>query len=367
MNWKNLIGVISLMLLFFISCDVENTGNNQKKEKFENKEKLEENDNSIPVFRYLEKRTSNDLPLESWLYDSKGELSEYCSYDSTNTTKIKVTVYDSDSNEKKAVGYQIVEYGKNNITGETEVLKKETYNISNELLEVATKTIKNSEVVSLKKTKTEVLESKKCVYKEKLLSKEFSYSDEEQKKLTEEKLYEYDAENDLQTVITKNYFDTTQAFYTKYFYDTENGKYSRKESFLLSDASVTMSSDIDESDIKDYCEVVEYEYDSAGDVVKEHVISDGKDQNYTLYTYGEYKGNKYKQNVCFYNNAETDNHLVEKNEYHFYDDNDEIGKYFYEEIRYCYSDRYDYEENNEYTYTSRSGKKTLIGTMRDIK
>ena len=36
MNWKNLVGVISLMLLFFISCDVENTGNNQKKEKFEN-------------------------------------------------------------------------------------------------------------------------------------------------------------------------------------------------------------------------------------------------------------------------------------------------------------------------------------------
>ena len=366
MNWKNLMGIISLMSLFFISCNVEETNSNQNKEKNGDNEKFEVNDNSIPVFRYLEKRNTQDLPVESWLYDSNGKLSEYCSYDSTNTAKIKVTIYDSDSNEKKAVGYQILEYGKNNITGETEVLKKETYNISNELLEVATKTIKNSEVISLKKTKAEVVESKKCVYTEKLLSKEFSYNDAEQKELAEEKLYEYDAENDLQVVITKNYFDTTQAFYTKYFYGTEDGKYSRKESFLLSDASVTMSSDIDESDIKDSCEIVEYEYDSAGDVVKEHVISDGKDQNYTIYTYGEYKGNKYKQNVCFYNNVATDNQLVGKNEYHFYDD-DELGKYFYEEILYCYSDKYDYEGNDDYTYSSRSGKKTLIGTIRDIK
>ena len=144
MNWKNLVGVISLMLLFFISCDVEKSDSNQNKEKNGDDEMFEENDNSIPVFRYLEKRNMQDLPVESWLYDSKGELSEYCSYDSTNKAKIKVTVYDSDGAEKKAVGYQILEYGKNNITGETEVLKKETYNISNELLEVATKTIKNS-------------------------------------------------------------------------------------------------------------------------------------------------------------------------------------------------------------------------------
>ena len=115
------------------------------------------------------------------------------------------------------------------------------------------------------------------------------------------------------------------------------------------------------------CEIVEYEYDPAGDVVKEHVISDGKDQNYTLYTYGEYKGKKYKQNVAFYNNVETDNHLVEKNEYHYYDDGDEIGKYFYEEIRYCYSDKHDYEENDGYTFTSRRGKRMPVGTIRDIK
>ena len=71
--------------------------------------------------------------------------------------------------------------------------------------------------------------------------------------------------------------------------------------------------------------------------------------------------------MCFYNNAETDNHLVEKNEYHFYDDNDEIGKYFYEEIRYCYSDKHDYEENDGYTFTSRRGKRMPVGTIRDIK
>ena len=50
MNWKNLVGVISLMLLFFISCDVENTGNNQKKRNLKMKRSLKR---MIIQFRYF--------------------------------------------------------------------------------------------------------------------------------------------------------------------------------------------------------------------------------------------------------------------------------------------------------------------------
>ena len=366
---KNIL-FINICLLFgiLISCEVEKK-NNTDEEKEITVEKL---DNSIPFYRYLEKRNADDLPIESWRYDSTGKLEEYCAYDSNNPEEIKVTVYNNDTKQKEKIGSQILKYGNNSITGKTELLEKKTFDIGGKELYKAVKTINGNEITYIEKEDGEVIINKKYDYNnQKQPVKETSYNGEGYDDLREELFYEYDGTKKT-ACITKSYYDinddnkddVVKTFYTKYFYNI-SGKLYREEVFLLNNNSIKSSNQITAADIKDNCEVIEYELDNDGYVVKEHSVSDGKDQNYTVYTYGKYKDKKYKQNVAFYNNVETDNQLVGKEEYRYYDDNDS-GDYFYEEMQYCYSDKYGYKEDDKYNYVSRSKKGTIKGRNENV-
>lgn len=367
MNKKMMFINICLLLAILVSCDVENKDNENKDESV-----LEKLDNSIAVSRYLEKRNTNDLPVKSWRYDSAGKIEEYCEYDSSNPDEIKVTVYDNDTKQKEKIGSQILKYGNNTIIGKIELLEKKTFDIGGKELYKAVKTINGNEITYIEKEDGEVIINKKYDYNnQKQPVKETSYDGEGYDDLREELFYEYDGTKET-ACITKSYYDinddnkddVVKTFYTKYFYNI-SGKLYREEVFLLNNNSIKSSNQITAADIKDNCEVIEYELDNDGDVIKEHIVSDGKDQNYTVYTYGKYKDKKYKQNVAFYNNVETDNQLVGKEEYRYYDDNDS-GDYFYEEMQYCYSDKYGYKEDDKYNYVSRSKKGTIKGRNENV-
>lgn len=356
---KNILFInICLLLGILISCEVEKK-NNTDEEKEITAEKL---DNSIPFYRYLEKRNADDLPIESWRYDSTGKLEEYCAYDSNNPKEIKVTVYNNDTEQKEKIGSQILKYANNSITGKTELLEKKTYDTAGKELYKAVKTINNNEIKYIEKEDGEIINCCKSEYENTHLIKEYFYDDEFQD-LTEELSYQYDATSGrISDITTINYHDVddddtddvTKEYFTQYYYGISGDKSYKKETFLLK-----------EDDTKDSCEIAEYELDNDGYVVKEHSVSDGKDQNYTVYTYGKYKDKKYKQNVAFYNNVETDNQLVGKEEYRYYDDNDS-GDYFYEEMQYCYSDKYGYKEDDKYNYVSRSKKGIIKGRNENV-
>lgn len=367
MNKKMMFINICLLLAILVSCNVENKNNENKDESV-----LEKLDNSIAVSRYLEKRNTNDLPVKSWRYDSAGKIEEYCEYDSSNPDEIKVTVYDNDTKQKEKIGSQILKYGNNSITGKTELLEKKTFDIGGKELYKAVKTINGNEITYIEKEDGEVIINKKYDYNnQKQPVKETSYNGEGYDDLREELFYEYDGTKKT-ACITKSYYDidddnkddVVKTFYTKYFYNI-SGKLYREEVFLLNNNSIKSSNQITAADIKDNCEVIEYELDNDGYVVKEHSVSDGKDQNYTVYTYGEYKGKKYKQNVAFYNNVETDNQLVGKEEYRYYDDNDS-GDYFYEEIQYYCSEDFKNDENADITHVSRNKIKAIKGRNENV-
>lgn len=357
MNKKMMFINICLLLAILVSCDVENKDNENKDESV-----LEKLDNSIAVSRYLEKRNTNDLPVKSWRYDSADKIEEYCEYDSSNPEEIKVTVYDNDTKQKEKIGSQILKYANNSITGKTELLEKKTYDTAGKELYKAVKTINNNEIKYIEKEDGEIIKCCKSEYENAHLIKEYFYDDEFQD-LTEELSYQYDATSGrINDITTINYHDVddddtddvTKKYFTQYYYGISGDKSYKKETFLLK-----------EDDTEDSCEIAEYELDEAGDVIKEHIVSDGKDQNYTVYTYGEYKGKKYKQNVAFYNNVETDNQLVGKEEYRYYDDNDS-DDYFYEEIQYYCSEDFKNDENADITHVSRNKIKAVKGRNENV-
>lgn len=382
MNLKNIFINVCLLMLFLVSCEAEKDNNNN--ENNEEETVVEQFDNSIPVSHYLEKRKKDSdvgyLPVESWNYNSKGELSEYCMYTCNNPDEIEVKIYDNDTADKKQIGRQTLEYRINSITNARELFQKEIFDINGKQQYKSIKTINGNEIVYVEKKNNEVSESKKYIYNDKgLLIKEYAYGDEEQTDCMENIFYEYivenkeNKENKVDTVITRNYHDidndetddVVKTYYTKYSYNIAGGKTYRKETFLLKEEGNNIISGTNVTDdlIADSCEVKEYELDDSDNVIKEHTISDGKDQNYTVYSYAEYDGKKYKGNIHFYNNAENDNQLIGRQEYRYYDDNDS-DDYFYEEIFYSDSESSDYDE--DYTYISRSGNRILEGCRTGV-
>ena len=372
MNLKNIFINVCLLMLFLVSCEAEKDNNNN--ENNEEETVVEQFDNSIPVSHYLEKRKKdNDLPVESWNYNSKGELSEYCVYICNNPDKIEVKIYDNDTADKKQIGRQTLEYRINSITSARELFQKEIFDINGKQQYKSIKTISGNEIIYVEKKNNEVSESKKYTYEKGLLIKESTYDDERQTDCMEDIFYEYTVENKVDTVITRNYHDidddekddVVKTYYTKYSYNIAGGKTYREETFLLKPEGNNIISGTNVTDdlIADSCEVKEYELDDSGYVTKEHTISDGKDQNYTVYSYAEYNGKKYKGNIYFYNNAESDNQLIDRQEYRYYDDNDS-DDYFYEEIFYSDSESSDYDE--DYTYISRSGNRILEGCRTGV-
>ncbi|MCH5149730.1 MAG: hypothetical protein J1G30_03600 [Spirochaetales bacterium] len=373
MNLKNIFINICLLSILLVSCEVDK--NDKKNENKEENPVLEQFNNSIPVSRYLEKRKKDSsigyVPVESWTYDSKGELSEYCQYTNENPNRIEVTIYDNDGENKKQIGRQILEYGVNTVTNARELFKKETFDTAGKLQYTSAKTVNGNEIIYVEKKNGEVSECKKYVYDEKnRLIKESAYSDEKFEDCEKDIFYEYTADGKIDTVITRNYHDidndksddVVKTYYTKYDYNIAGGKMYRTETFLLEDEGnkITSGNDISDSLIYDSCEIKEYELNDFGYIVKEHTISDGKDQNYTIYSYGEYDGNKYKENAYLYSNTEVDNQLIGREEYRLYNGN-QSAEYFYDESFYCDSENVDYDENDDYTYISRSGSRMLKG------
>lgn len=378
MNLKNTFIHICLLSTLLVSCEAEK--DNKDNEKKEEVPVLEQFDSSIPVSRYLEKRKKDRsvgyLPLESWTYNSKGELSEYCLYSSKDPNKIEVMIYYIDGGEKKQIGYQTLEYGKSTITGVRELMKKETFDTAGKLQYISTKTINDNEIIYVEKENDEIIGSKKYVYdEENKLIQESTYNDENREDCMKDIFYEYTADGKVGAVIARNYHDIdndktddeVKTYYTKYNYNIAGGKMYRAETFLLKDEGneITSSADISDNLIDDSCEIKEYELDDFGNIIKEHIISDGKDQNYTVYSYGEYDGIKYKENVYFYNNAEVDNQLIGREEYRLYDGSNS-AEYFYDESFYCDSEDVDCDEEEDYTYISRSGSRMLKGCAIEV-
>ena len=378
MNLKNIFINICLLSILLVSCEVDK--NDKKNENKEENPVLEQFNNSIPVSRYLEKRKKDSsigyVPVESWTYDSKGELSEYCQYTNENPNRIEVTIYDNDGENKKQIGRQILEYGVNTVTNARELFKKETFDTAGKLQYTSAKTVNGNEIIYVEKKNGEVSECKKYVYDEKnRLIKESAYSDEKFEDCEKDIFYEYTADGKVDTVITRNYHDidndksddVVKTYYTKYDYNIAGGKMYRTETFLLEDEGnkIISGNDISDSLIYDSCEIKEYELNDFGYIVKEHTISDGKDQNYTIYSYGEYDGNKYKENAYLYSNTEVDNQLIGREEYRLYNGN-QSAEYFYDESFYCDSENVDYDENDDYTYISRSGSRMLKGCAMKV-
>lgn len=378
MNLKNIFINICLLSILLVSCEVDK--NDKKNENKEENPVLEQFNNSIPVSRYLEKRKKDSsigyVPVESWTYDSKGELSEYCQYTNENPNRIEVTIYDNDGENKKQIGRQILEYGVNTVTNARELFKKETFDTAGKLQYTSAKTVNGNEIIYVEKKNGEVSECKKYVYDEKnRLIKESAYSDEKFEDCEKDIFYEYTADGKIDTVITRNYHDidndksddVVKTYYTKYDYNIAGGKMYRTETFLLEDEGnkIISGNDISDSLIYDSCEIKEYELNDFGYIVKEHTISDGKDQNYTIYSYGEYDGNKYKENAYLYSNTEVDNQLIGREEYRLYNGN-QSAEYFYDESFYCDSENVDYDENDDYTYISRSGSRMLKGCAMKV-
>lgn len=378
MNLKNIFINICLLSILLVSCEVDK--NDKKNENKEENPVLEQFNNSIPVSRYLEKRKKDSsigyVPVESWTYDSKGELSEYCQYTNENPNRIEVTIYDNDGENKKQIGRQILEYGVNTVTNARELFKKETFDTAGKLQYTSAKTVNGNEIIYMEKKNGEVSECKKYVYDEKnRLIKESAYSDEKFEDCEKDIFYEYTADGKIDTVITRNYHDidndksddVVKTYYTKYDYNIAGGKMYRTETFLLEDEGnkIISGNDISDSLIYDSCEIKEYELNDFGYIVKEHTISDGKDQNYTIYSYGEYDGNKYKENAYLYSNTEVDNQLIGREEYRLYNGN-QSAEYFYDESFYCDSENVDYDENDDYTYISRSGSRMLKGCAMKV-